>query len=470
MKLIGLLRKYPSSLLIILAFILYFLLSLARHNYFKTAAFDLGIYDQTVWLYSHFQPPFSSLKELLQPADHFGPILILFAPFYWLYPNPATLLILQAFLVALSALPAYLLAKKRFGEFFGFCILLSYLSFIGIQEAIKFDFHLATISVFFISWTYYFAILKNWKYYWLFLSLALICKEDVSILLIGLGIYLFIFINKKIGFLTVLISGIFFIVVQFVIMKALGNNGGYLDYDSLGEKPVEMISFVLFHPFQTLWFLVDNPIKTHTQEAMFSSFSYLPFFSVFGWLTILPHLAERFLSSYSGRWQLFWHYTVNSTPSLVFGTILATDFLVKSGQKIGLNKKRLVFSFGVLLLLSIYGRVNLYQPPLLELTKKEFWQKPIGVDDSVKIIESIPSQASVLAQSSLVPHLSYRKNIYMLGLQKKPTEYVVLNLDLNHYPYLGKGLEEDLQSYLNDPDYKLVSQIGNGYLFQKRSP
>jgi uncharacterized membrane protein len=83
---------------------------LVRHEHFGSG-FDLGIFTQAVWHYSHFQAPASSIKgtaNLL--GDHFQPILILLAPLFWVWADARTLLIAQAVLVAASIVPVYLFA------------------------------------------------------------------------------------------------------------------------------------------------------------------------------------------------------------------------------------------------------------------------------------------------------------------------------------------------------------------------
>jgi hypothetical protein len=74
-------------------------------------------------------------------GDHFHPILILLAPIYRLFPSPLTLLIVQAALLALSAVPMTRLAVARFGTRGGLAIGTAYGLSWSIQQAAGFDFH-----------------------------------------------------------------------------------------------------------------------------------------------------------------------------------------------------------------------------------------------------------------------------------------------------------------------------------------
>src|SRR6266566_6163312 len=80
-------------------------ISLFRYVHFGANGFDLGIQDQTVWGYSRLEVIANTVlgvPNLL--GDHFNPILMVLAPFYWLWPSAATLLVAQAVLLAVAML------------------------------------------------------------------------------------------------------------------------------------------------------------------------------------------------------------------------------------------------------------------------------------------------------------------------------------------------------------------------------
>ncbi|MFH1841117.1 MAG: DUF2079 domain-containing protein, partial [Candidatus Shapirobacteria bacterium] len=65
---------------IVLLGCLYSTLSILRHNHFQSGGFDLGLYDQTVWLYSRFKTPYNTVKDRLALGDHLNLTLPLMAP------------------------------------------------------------------------------------------------------------------------------------------------------------------------------------------------------------------------------------------------------------------------------------------------------------------------------------------------------------------------------------------------------
>ncbi|MDQ1541115.1 MAG: hypothetical protein QOH29_1841, partial [Actinomycetota bacterium] len=84
--------------------VLYLVDSLTRYRSYLTDGYDLGIFDQAVRAYAHFQSPIVALKghgfDLL--GDHFHPIIAALAPLYWIWDNPCVLLIGQAVVVVAS--------------------------------------------------------------------------------------------------------------------------------------------------------------------------------------------------------------------------------------------------------------------------------------------------------------------------------------------------------------------------------
>jgi uncharacterized membrane protein len=126
--------------LVFLAVVVYAVCSFVRFSHLGAGGFDLGIFDQAVWHYSQFQAPASSIKNLSTLwGDHCSPILITIAPLYWLWSDVHVLLLVQAAVLALAALPIFAYARPRTGEVGAVLLAAAYLVFWGIQAAVGFD-------------------------------------------------------------------------------------------------------------------------------------------------------------------------------------------------------------------------------------------------------------------------------------------------------------------------------------------
>src|SRR5436190_2106029 len=85
----------------------YATIALLRHWHFNSS-YDLAIYDQAVWHLSRFEAPASSIRGMSNIfGDHFHPVIILFAPLFWIIPSAGTLLAAQAVLLAFSIIPVF---------------------------------------------------------------------------------------------------------------------------------------------------------------------------------------------------------------------------------------------------------------------------------------------------------------------------------------------------------------------------
>ena len=136
------------------------LLAARRHLAYETSAFDLGNYDQALWNAAHGRGlalttlPSLTLNRL---GLHVEPILFLFVPLYWLWPNPLGLLWLQTLALGLAAWPLFLLARGRLGsEWPAVAIVLAYLLLPATQSVNLFDFHAVALSPLFMLTAIYF--------------------------------------------------------------------------------------------------------------------------------------------------------------------------------------------------------------------------------------------------------------------------------------------------------------------------
>src|SRR3989344_2616230 len=142
-SLVSIFEKYSLKLLIawiIVLSILYSALSIVRHNNFQSGAFDLGLYDQSVWQYSQFQVPYNTIKNRFILGDHLAITLPLLSSLFWIWDDVKILLIFQAFWISLSTLPVFLLIRNRgYSSFVSLCLSFVYSLFYGIQFMVFFD-------------------------------------------------------------------------------------------------------------------------------------------------------------------------------------------------------------------------------------------------------------------------------------------------------------------------------------------
>ena len=164
--------------------------SLDVHHALGTASYDSALYDQGVWLLSRFEAPFVTLMGRNLFGDHTSFILILLVPLYWIAPGAWALFFTQSAAIAAGAIPVYLLGRKRLSsDWFALVAALAYL----VHPAVGFtnleNFHPDAYLGVLVGFAIYFAIERRWRWYAVFVLLSLMVKEDVSLVIVPLGIW-----------------------------------------------------------------------------------------------------------------------------------------------------------------------------------------------------------------------------------------------------------------------------------------
>ena len=127
----------------------YYAISLFRLLQLAPASWDLGIYTEYVKQLSQLRAPIVDVRgpgfNLL--GDHFQVGLAVLAPFFRLFPSPATLLFFQALATALSVFPVIAAGSVLLGRPSGRMIGFGYGFCWTLQQMIDFDFHEIALAV-----------------------------------------------------------------------------------------------------------------------------------------------------------------------------------------------------------------------------------------------------------------------------------------------------------------------------------
>jgi uncharacterized membrane protein len=161
----------------------------AYHDGFNTQAFDLGIFDQALWLVSHGQTPFVTVRGLHRFGDHVEYLLYLLAPLYWVWDHVHAALIAQTFAIALGAPAVFLIARRRIGYVAGILFALVYLANPSVLNLNLDHVHAEAFGATALLFAYYFAIEGRFGWMLLLCMLAMSCKEDVAITTSAFALY-----------------------------------------------------------------------------------------------------------------------------------------------------------------------------------------------------------------------------------------------------------------------------------------
>lgn len=417
-----LLAVLPVALALVAA-VGYAAISIYRHDHFASQAFDLGVQDQTVWGYSRLQMIPNTvvmIRNLL--GDHFHPILMTIAPLYWIWDDVRVLLVVQAVLLAAAGLPIFWWARERLGLWPAIAFEAAYLVFWGILAGVIFDFHHVAFAVPAISFGLYAALTKRNRLLWAMLALGLLTKEDIALTFAALGIYIGLVQHRwRLSAAIIVICTAWFAALIEIVMPAIaGAPYGHWTYEALGAGPGSAFLYLIRHPIASLQLLVDNPTKLKLWGGLLGAFAFLPVLSPV-LLVAAPTLLERLWSRNPALWSASFHYSLVVAPVLAFASIDSiarlTNFRPRIRGRVGAGASLAVLAAGLIL---SFGLVR----PLDELGT---YISEHQVADIESCLAVIPADASVSAAIVLLPHLSHRRQIYLLTM-KGDADYLALDV------------------------------------------
>ena len=416
--------------LALIAAVGYATISIYRHDHFASNAFDLGVQDQTIWGYSRLQiipNTVEMIPNLL--GDHFHPILMAVAPLYWIWDDARILILVQAALLAIAAVPIFWWARQRLGPVAAIAIELAYLIFWGVLSGVIYDFHHIAFAVPAISFGLYAVLTNRNRLFWAMLVVGLLTRENIPVTFAAIGVYIALVQHRwRLGVAVIAICAAWFAALIEVVMPAIaGTPYGHWTYETLGSGPGSALLHIVRHPISSLQLLIDNPIKRKLWGGLLGAWLLLPLLSPIS-LVAIPTVLERLWSSNPALWSASFHYSLVIAPVLAFASV---DGLARIQRVVPANLSRFAIAgASVSILAAGLGLTFGVVRPLDEIGTYVSGTQAATIQSCLTVI---PPDASVSASNKLLPHLSHRHQIYLLTL-KADADYVAIDLDT----YLGQ--------------------------------
>jgi len=427
----GLVRWAPVLLAAVL-FGVYTLYSLMRHARLGTAGYDLGIFTQAVRAYSRFDAPMVPIKgpgfDLL--GDHFSPALAVLGPLYRLWPDVRVLLVAQAALVAVSAVPVTRLAIRRTGLPGGVAIGVAYGSSWGIQGAVGFDFHEVAFAVPLTAFAMVALAEQRWRAALGWALPLVLVKEDLGLTVAAIGGYLLLRRQWRTGGGAVLAGVGAFLLTTLLVIPRLDHL--YHTYRYWGvvthaaantasaPQPGDLWHLLLGLPGQA----VTPAGKPLLVLAVFGITAFAALSSPLV-LVAVPTLLWRLVSTNPQYWSTgSVHYNVILMPVVFVALVDALTRLRASG----VGPARVVARVTPAVVLVI-GLAALPRLPFWELTRPGYYRVDPHAAAARELAGRIPSGARVSAGNYLVPLLVDRCPTVVLfpNIWHTPVDYVFVD-------------------------------------------
>lgn len=405
-----------------LLFTAYFLwLQLRRYAQLGAYAFDLGIFQQAVWLMSQGKTPFVTVRGMNILGDHFSPILYLLAIPYRFWAHPFWLFFAQTIALAAGAFPLYQITLRHAQkEWVAVLVAISYLLHPALFAMPMFDFHPVLLSVPFLLWAMD-ALDANRPVRFAIASFgAMLCKEEVALGVFCLSAYGALVRRLRWAWWSLIGSAVWiWIVLKLMAYLAGAEKSAYLVfYARWGNSPFEILLGIFSRPIEALKALLLA--EGHATDPgvypilLLVPFAFFPLLAPEVILFWLPNYALIALSERVTMRELGYQYASTLLPWLAFAGAIGFVRLARLSEGLSLPL-RLRWQFFVALtwIFCAVFSAYCYRPPAVQ----QFMVSMVPPEKAKTLIaflnRHIPPDASVTAPTSLVPPLAHRERIYL---------------------------------------------------------
>jgi uncharacterized membrane protein len=433
-----------------------------RHQTFQTFAFDLGIYDQAVWLIGHGAGGFSTMRGLPIFGHHVNMVLYLLAPLSWLGLGTLPLIVVQAAALSAGALPVSWMARTKLqssgaGLVFG----VVYLLYPAISWLSWVSFHPESLAVPLVLFAMWFSLNSRWGWFAVCIVLALSTREEVGLLVALLGVCMMLTVTRDrvsrpptrfVGLVTSLVgAGWFLICTKWIIPHHLqGESAFYVQYffGSYGNSMGEVVTHLATNPQEVVRAASQPDAKTFLLDLLgplgFFPLVGLPVAAISG-----PQVATTLLGNQSFLRQITNQYTALIIPGFFAASI---DAVARIRRRAGSARPFIVKVSLVWLAFCSMGFAVLRGPLPGAVGSSEWQLYPKNIAAMDAAVALVPDGVSVTATNEIAPHLSHRKVIYMFPNPFERILYGLGNAKPTNDPPNADLVEEPLWVIANTLD------------------
>ena len=380
--------------------------TMRHHDGMGTQAFDLGLYDQGVWLLSRFKEPFVTLMGRNLFGDHTSFILLPLVPLYWIWPTAKVLLFAQAAAIGISAVPVFLLAREKLRNellasvLAGAFLLQPVLGWMNLEQ-----FHPDLLAIPFALFAAYFMVKARWVPFLLCIGAILLVKEDTFLLTLGFGVYVAIKHDRRVGLLTCAISVVYASLAFWVVLPALNGVGTLNSWRIPFGGPFGLLKTSILHPGEVASYLFVED-RTWYVWQLLAPVACVALLGGWALLIGLGPLASNLFSTFLYQYDIHYHYSALVAPMIMVAAIFG---VARYGRTM-FDRRNLVMSVALAALVT----AHLWGPT--PLGRNEFTPADPDAPQAKSVrqaIDLIPDNAVLSAYYGWVPQVDHRERIYM---------------------------------------------------------
>ncbi|WP_433433201.1 DUF2079 domain-containing protein [Nonomuraea sp. CA-141351] len=429
------------SALALVSAVVYAVLGLVKLATFRATTFDLVIVDQAVRNYAHFRPPYIPVRgmfsdrgmDYVQLADHFSPIYALLSPFYWIHDGPETLVVAQAVLFAAAMPFLWRYTRRVLGVAPAYLVSVAYALSWPVAQAVAFDVH----EVMFVPLLTAIMIERYHAGRTLpaFLAMLglLLVKEDMGLMVAGVGLCLIVMGDRWRGVLCVMFGLGGLLLARGLVISVFGGDAtDYWAYGHLGDDLPGAILGIVHDPLAALLLPFSEEAKVDTLLLLAWPTLMLCLLSPLS-LIALPHVLERMLSDRSLWWQADFQYSAFTVIILfcagVDGLARLLRRLKRSDEHDHASLKLAWSAAACVVALTLVPKFSLDQ-----LYHPAFYKEPKAAA-AAEAASKVPSGVTVEAVNSLGPALTSRTTVLLWTAKSHGAPWVVADTSRWEFPF-----------------------------------
>jgi uncharacterized membrane protein len=446
-------------------------LSVLRQRAFATGRFDLGNMVQAVWWTAHGHPlRMTNLHgdQISRLAAHVDPILAVFGPLWWIWPNADLLLVVQALAVAAGAWPVYVLARKHLDSpraALGFA--LAYLLYPATGWLTLNEFHPVTLATPLLLFAVRYLDDDRLVPFALFAVAAAACKEEIGLVVAGFGVWYALSHHRPAAGLTIAALAFAWSAIAIAVViphfHTAGESDFYGRYSEVGGSAAGIAKTAVTHPTRIL----DAAFSGRDLRYLLDLAAPLAGLSLLAPLVLvaaLPELAINLLSATTTQTSIHFHYTAGLIPPLVIAAVLGAKRLRRWAVPVA----------ALALVAALVGNYRLGPIPGWRHVPggSHFQATAAHVSEhdriAVRALRLIPKSAVVSATNTLGAHLSARARILSFPFIQDATWIAADETQPSfgdRYAPLPMALQ--LATLRRNPDWRLVFEQDGILLFNR---
>ena len=420
-----------------------------RYLSYYAPNYDMGIFSQ-MFYYMKTTGIMQTTSErdylMSHMCVHISPVFYIILPVYMIFSSPVMLEIIQPVLVAAAIIPLAMICRNRkMSRWETALIIVIYCFYPVMSGGCFYDIHENMFFPLLLSLFLLFMEKDNTVGMCISAVLVWIIKEDASVLMMFVGLYMLFDVKMRKKGIVLLVTSAMYCLFACTILKHIGAgvvSGRYNNMIPDGDGNM----------FSVIKTVFANPAYLITQ--MFAQDNIVFIIQTMGVLLFLPLMTRKWsryiligpyvlfnlVPDYQYMHSIYFHYVFGSGTLLIYLIILnVSDMDVHNRMKM----LYITVASSIIFFMA-------YNIPRIESATEYFNEDR---QETYRIIDeglsTIPDDASVAATTYLCTHLSYRKELYELYYTDKSAEYIAIDLRDGSRDY-------DEEKYMNNSRYETV--------------